>query len=344
MDQLDELGTMQEIVELYESHPDYKLENKEFINNLQYTTSALSRGMNEIINTIGDLRAINELNRLNYKDLTDKRITTDQYVERTEQDVIRTEKIAIDVQERFKQLRPALKLLQELSDKIAQGQVEFDQEIKCKWDCDICIDEISTYCLTKCSRCSKLDKTPDDEKKISISTKETVNNESVEKSQPVASTGQLRLLIQPVSVTKENLIAGNDKYFDVTLTSSTDDGSKDYVILSLEKNFKQMFPSSYKARAWVYSIEITTDGVPQLNGLIRYDENNKHRITPKSSHIKNVISSEYTGERNSRRCRVESLTQYQNKRYNTKTDRVIERYIYITKDGTAVGDNLEKFL
>jgi len=115
-------------------------------------------------------------------------------------------------------------------------------------------------------------------------------------------------------------------------------------MIILVKNFKQMFPSSYSGKAWVYSAFIYEDASVQLDGLIRYDANNKYRITPKSSHIKNVIISEHTKEKNLRKYNVESLTKYQNKTYVTLRDKVIEKYNYVSRNSPVIGDIITIFI
>ncbi len=136
----------------------------------------------------------------------------------------------------------------------------------------------------------------------------------------------------------------NDKYFNVILTSKLEDGSTNYVTHILIKNFKQMFPLSYNAKAWIYSISTNEDTSLKLEGLIRYDSNNKHRITPKSSHIKNYIKSEYSQQKNHRPYNVESLTNYSNKRYITVLSKVIATYNYISRDNSSVGDPISLFI
>lgn len=72
------------------------------------------------------------------------------------------------------------------------------------------------------------------------------------------------------------------------------------------------------------------EDVPHLNGLIRYDSRGPYRISPKSTHIKNMIVSMLTG--------VKNLTKYANKQYQTRVIDVLEKYQYMSQQGIIVGN------
>lgn len=133
-----------------------------------------------------------------------------------------------------------------------------------------------------------------------------------------------------------------DKYFYVMLMSEREDGANEYISDILIKNFKQMFPPSYKAIANVYKINIEKS--PKLYGLIRYDHKNKYNITRKSSHIKNIIKSQNENIKNTRFYEIDVLTKYEGKLYKTKVSSVVQKYQFITNDNTAVGDSLDMFI
>lgn len=164
-------------------------------------------------------------------------------------------------------------------------------------------DDPTHYCVKNCTFCSSLRKVDNIKKK--------------EITKPI--------------VKEIGYINNDDIYFYVTLTSSLEDGPLEYLIESMIKNFKQMFPPSRSASAYIFSIN--TNGVtPILYGLIRYDRLNfpsGTRISPKSNHIKNNFKSVYTGKIiKNREYNVENLTTYKNKQYLTKTDIIREKYNY----------------
>ncbi len=157
-------------------------------------------------------------------------------------------------------------------------------------------------------------------------------------------------LLQQFPIQQEHTLISNDKFFVVCLKSLSDDGSTNYLTNVLVKNFMQMFPPSYSAKAWVYSVEILPDKSLELNGLIRYDGNNKYNITPKSSHIKNIIIKEGTKIKNTRDYIVETLTQYRNKKYVTNMITVMNKYRSVVDNNSRTfvdgpcGDDISKFL
>lgn len=138
------------------------------------------------------------------------------------------------------------------------------------------------------------------------------------------------------------IIDTNDKYFAVTLTAHKDDGSKQYIIVSLIENFKKLFPSCFPAKSWIYCI--SKDEIPFLFGMIRYDDIGKYNIGPKTTHIRNVIQNEYTKIKTKRDFQMVPITKYINKKQTTKKHYVTEIYNYIEKTGEIIGDELNKFL
>lgn len=134
------------------------------------------------------------------------------------------------------------------------------------------------------------------------------------------------------------IILTNDKYFFIKLTSTRDDGTNDYIIQCLIKNFMSMFPESFPSRAHCYVIEYDQTLVPYLIGLIRYDSRGKYRISPKSTHIKNTIVSMSTGKRNLRFYDVQNLTSYADKRYNTKVSDIVEKCRFMGNHSQIIGN------
>lgn len=141
-----------------------------------------------------------------------------------------------------------------------------------------------------------------------------------------------------INIQQEGLVPSNDKFFFVTLTSHRDDGTNEYITNAILKNFKSMFPDSFPARACCYVIGLDEDNVPYLNGLIRYDCRGRYRISPKSTHIKNMIVSMNTGVRNLRYYDVINLTKYSNKQYQTRISEVKDKYAFMSQQGSIVGN------
>lgn len=155
------------------------------------------------------------------------------------------------------------------------------------------------------------------------------------------------LLISKISCENDEesqYINTNDKYFKITMSTDKNDGSIEYIKESLIKNFKHMFPPSFKAKAWVYSTAIVDDNTVILDGLIRYDANNKYNISTTSAPLKNIIKMEGTKIKNSRHLTVENLTKYHKKQYMTNKDDVINTYNNIAKNNNQTGDLKIKFL
>lgn len=131
------------------------------------------------------------------------------------------------------------------------------------------------------------------------------HNTCQRKADPIPTTisSQLDFTTGGIRQCPNNVAQLGDKYFFVTLTANREDGSDDYITDILVKNFKQMFPPSCGAVAYIYSISLSPEKVPILNGLIRYNGKNKHNITVKSTHIKNEIKSMVTNIKNKRALR-----------------------------------------
>lgn len=179
-------------------------------------------------------------------------------------------------------------------------------------DCPICLeaaDYTFSFCLGKCVTCSGKRKTR-----------------------------------KQVRQHPDGLVNTNDKYYFVTLTAEREDGSNEYISEALTKNFRKMFPKSYPARAYCYSIGLTPEGVPFLNGLIRFDDRGKHNISTKSTHITNLITSMNTGARNLRVYNVISITKLANKRQQTQIRDVLEKYRFITSQGQVIGVTEEEMI
>lgn len=145
-------------------------------------------------------------------------------------------------------------------------------------------------------------------------------------------------------INKESLIETNDKYFFVTLLSSKEDGPDEYVSDILTKNFKSIFPDSFPVAAYCYSIGRGPENSLCLNGLIRFDHRGRYRISPKSSHIKNIITSSITGIKTPRHFTVQTLTQYINKRYQTRIIDFQARYTFIENHGRVIGNSKEEMV
>lgn len=433
-----DIDLVRKITKLYKENKEnkgYNLEKEEFIGNIEHTMGVIADEIREIMMSVQDIRARNELNTLNYQDLSDERITYEVYAERTNEDLKKAEGMAIYTEKKIKELEPAMEMMKILINKAREGEIEWKcnniaecqreqnkQEEKisyhtisqkiCTRKCEICKkkeeeemkretpDEqtIWKYCLEECVWCNKIRKI--EKKKIEreaskiyyseqvLPTQITDNDEKLERikkqqptkqvDMPVIATAKRQTVMPIIATTKGDVetqliattkgqvmvvnrnesepllvstrvesenetIATNDKYFEVTLTANETDGEDIYIIDALVKNFRQMFPPSYRANAWVYGIEYT-EGIPQLHGLIRYDEKNKYRITPKSTHIKNIIVSQYTGTKEERMYRVENLTKYEDKKYKTVKSKVEERYRFVTKQGKVTGDTIDRFL
>ena len=223
----------------------------------------------------------------------------------------------------------------------------------CKSKCESCYklsDPTLSYCINKCVMCIA-------ERKIRAknikTTTQGINLKIMTSSSPIISSpvNNISLTIQGQQnkqlhqlVDEQGLINTNDKYFFVILTSDRTDGSNDYIIDALLKNFTSMFPDSFPAKAACYVVGFTSENIPYLNGLIRYDSRGKYRISPKSTHIRNLISSMTTGERNLRFYDVQNLTKYSNKRYKTKIQDIQEKYRLMMNIGQIKGNIETDFL
>ncbi len=143
---------------------------------------------------------------------------------------------------------------------------------------------------------------------------------------------------------KDAFVRTNDKYFYVRLFADRDDGPDDHIVVELIKNFSGMFPNSFPAKAFCYSIGSSKDNVPNLYGLIRYDSKGKYRISTKSTHIRNNICSMYTNQRTLRDYDVQTLTKYSDKQYKTLVKDIKEKYDNISQMGRVKGATIETYL
>jgi len=208
-----------------------------------------------------------------------------------------------------------------------------------KPECQTCIQESDstlTYCINKCVMCAA-------ERKIRAKNSTIVKTVEKSKMQIITNICVNKLSPQ-CDFRSQELINTNDKYFFVTLTSHRDDGSNEYIIETLVKNFMSMFPNSFPARAACYVIGFTAENVPCLYGLIRYDHRGKYRISPKSTHIRNTITSMYTREKHLRQYNVKNLTKYSNKCYKTYIKDVREKYQMMASFGQIIGNTEEDLL
>jgi hypothetical protein len=257
-------------------------------------------------------------------------------------------------------LQPTINLLNILSSKLITNSIEDNQDkllhnntedeiIKCLRSCGFCkekwdendltgIDnETFGRCLNICVNCNRKRKNAREELKDKLHSLTIHAHESSQNLDIIQISGQ------QVAVGHEDIVGSDDKYFIVTLTAIKEDGDEKYITDSLIKNFKQMFPPSYRAVSWAYSISKNND-VPYLYGMIRYDHNNKYRLTPKSTHIRNRILSQHTGKRNDRDYNVVNITKYNQKHYKTKIRDIVSHYENIAKKGQVVGNALERFI
>jgi hypothetical protein len=138
---------------------------------------------------------------------------------------------------------------------------------------------------------------------------------------------------------QESLIDTSDKYFFVTLSSEKEDGPDNYVSDILVKNFKSIFPESFPVTAYCYSLGYSANNTVSLNGLIRFDHRGKYRISPKSSHIKNIVISYTTGAKQPRPFNILNLTKYLSKRYRTRCVDIQSRYMFIENHGKIIGNS-----
>jgi hypothetical protein len=222
-----------------------------------------------------------------------------------------------------------------------QGETQDNQKITdepiivCSYnDCPSCIqisDHTFSYCINKCVMCAAKRKIS----KYSSHSNHLIKDSSIKSNPPQLISSELINNSNIVDINRE-FINTNDKYYFILLTSHRDDGSNSYIVDELSKNFRSMFPNSFPAIAYCYSIGLTSENIPYLNGLIRYDSKGKYRISPKSSHIKNTICSMTTGTKTLRYYDVQNLTKYANRQYQTRIKDVRDKIIYIRNQGSFI--------
>ena len=132
----------------------------------------------------------------------------------------------------------------------------------------------------------------------------------------------------------QQFVNNDDIYFYVTLTSSRDDGPKQFLIGSLISNFKKMFPPSRSTGSYVYSIN-NNNGNPVLFGLI-FLLGLEYLLNPTILRI--ILNRPIMV----RVLQTENI-MYKNKQYLTKTDIIREKYNSIIVNGNAVGYPFESF-
>ena len=405
----------QELINIYEENPNYKIEVDELRNNLINVSSVIPSVNDEIAGILDIIRAKNELCLYNFDDLNMGRISQEIFMDRVSEDLKSSEKLIKQALNGIKGNKLATNLLTLLSHR--EWNLTEDSSVKCLiGDCKECIenwDENETlrkmegnqsmdYCFNKCLWCNRQRKDrksglnnrirssennlndiraktlansqsePTQDNKVNDMPDQIVtlpSNERMKITYPIKSnmSDKVYLQIGPVTAVTisehqttqilDSTTQINDKYFFVQLTAAREDGPDDYVIEILIKNFKQMFPPSYNAIAYIYNIFLSEQGsdnqerVPVLYGLIRYDHRNKHNITVKSTHIKNEIKSILTGIKNTRYYTVTNLTKYIGKQFKTPRVLIIEKYKFITETGKAptdpskaIGNTLDEFL
>jgi hypothetical protein len=141
-----------------------------------------------------------------------------------------------------------------------------------------------------------------------------------------------------------DLILTEDKYFFITLGAEREDGSNTYIADFLSGNFSKMMPGCYPTKAFGYTIELSTKGVPNLYGLIRYDAKGQYNTYEKANIFTNKILSEISGTRNDRFMEITQLTRCSNKKRLTNRFKIIEIFNYITEIAPIVGSPLSAFL
>lgn len=142
------------------------------------------------------------------------------------------------------------------------------------------------------------------------------------------------------SLSNQQLIESQDKFFWITLTSSSTDGPESYISERLIKNFHQMAPPAYraKAKAFVVSPDLT------LYGLIRFDHQASYRISLKSSHLRNDIRSKTTAILHSHPFTIINLTKYQSKHYLTSISDIFDKYQFMKQFGSIIGSDFSQMI
>lgn len=383
MNKIQIIEIIENYKKIREEH-EYEIEDDEYKSNVGYGNKIIKDLNEQIKEVMRISREIIKTSRYRLKELEEGKITVEEYIKRAKEDITNIGSTGEWVEERSEEIGIANEMVTIIGEKMVERNERIGEKgvNKCRFGCKGCgmkkpgSSEFFEYCVNGCVWCSKMrkiEKTEEERGATKEYYKENTSNKreikEVIKEEPIKEmvkemvTSYLKEmgnveeeprreqgLRQEREVrgkhkkNKPTIIDTEDKYYEVTLTATEEDGDSEYIIAALEKNFKQMFPVSYAARAWVYGIERTQKGIPHLHGLIRYRSDNKNRISPKSTHLKNNIVSQYTKEKKGRRFSIENYTTYIDKGYDTRIDKIRERYIYITKEGMVTGDELDKFI
>jgi hypothetical protein len=153
---------------------------------------------------------------------------------------------------------------------------------------------------------------------------------------------ETRVYIQ-CQMLKGEFINTGGKIFFIILTAERDDGPNEYIINCFLKNFKNMFTSPFPILAHCYSIGLTDNAVPYLNGIIRYDSRDT-KISTKAYHMRNTIISMTTGIKNNRFYNVRNLTKRVNKHYQTSISDFAQLYASMANSGIIIGSTIEELL
>ena len=385
----------QELINIYEDNPNYKIQVEEFKNNLINVSSVIHPANEEIARILDLIRIKNELCLYNLNDLKDGRISQEIFMHRVSDDIRSSEDLIKRALERIKANDSVIKLLTLLSNR--GWDLNPQSEIKCLIkDCKDCVNnwnqnkelgkkeenDSMDFCFNKCLWCNRQRKNrahvlndninPSSDNgnigsSINLGLSPPENNIMKQPDNKVyleiasvSADQSVKTITNKLNNTVINqAMLLNDKYFFVELTSERRDGANDYVTQILIKNFKQMFPPSYSALAFIYNVSVSdhchSDAAetsvtksPILYGMIRFNHRNKHNITVKSTHIKNEIKSS-SGVKSSRYYSVTNLTKYIAKQYVTSRSIIIEKYKFITEndagsDTSSVGNPLDDFL
>lgn len=142
------------------------------------------------------------------------------------------------------------------------------------------------------------------------------------------------------------MIDTDDRYFEVEMSADRSDGNDEYIISELIRNFSQMFPKSYRASAWIYGIKFNEfkDGVPELHGLIRYDNMCPYKIVVSSTHIQNKIVGQFRKTRVDRPFTFKRITITTGRQHNTRIDDITRIYNTILTHCKCEGSELKYFL
>lgn len=146
-----------------------------------------------------------------------------------------------------------------------------------------------------------------------------------------------------------NTISSNivlhDHYYWVVLTSSPEDGSESYIVSQLIRNFRKMMPPCTNPKASIFSIKYISDKSPKLYGLIRYNGLPvPYKMSPSTSIFSNIMRQETTHVQNTRPKKINRLTVYIRKHYETKIEDITNKWQKINAIDNAAGNELSVFL